>query len=128
MHKKCLLLLPNRSLNLFNLWTSYKVRYKQTGPVQISQPHPSLFLLTSSGQSTKLFDSSIDKKLFNFLLNELRWIPQYLHAKITIYAKKTPTIFAECLVLLWKTQARNSISYKFILPICRYLVQFLSLT
>ena len=52
----------NRRLNLFNLWTSHKVRYKQTRPAKNSQPHPSLFLLTSSGHSTELFDSPINQK------------------------------------------------------------------
>ena len=50
----------NRRLTLVILWTSLKVRYKPTGPAPNSQPHPSLFFLTSAGHSTELFDSSIN--------------------------------------------------------------------
>ena len=50
----------NRRLTLVILWTSLKVRYKPTGPAPNSQPHRSLFFLTSAGHSTELFDSSIN--------------------------------------------------------------------
>ena len=50
----------NRRLTLVILWTSLKVRYKPTGLAPNSQPHPSLFFLTSAGHSTELFDSSIN--------------------------------------------------------------------
>ena len=52
----CFQNLPNRRLTLVNLWTSHKVRYGRAGP---KRPHSSLFLLTSLGHSTELFDWSI---------------------------------------------------------------------
>ena len=43
------------------------------------------------------------------------------------FMPRCPIYLAQSLVFIWKTQAQNSISGKFIWSICRNLVQFLSL-
>ena len=70
----------NRRLTLVILWTSLKVRYKPTGPAPNSQPHPSLFFLTSAGHSTELFWLLHTLKRVNLLLSTpWMWITQTQH-------------------------------------------------
>ena len=50
------------------------------------------------------------------------------HKSKSHFMPRFPRFLAQSLVFIWKTQAQNSISGKFIWSICRNVVQFLSLT
>ena len=62
MERRCGTKCCNRRLTLVDLWRSHKVWYKLTGPAQNNQPHPSLFLLTSSGRGWRV---CADSRLLN---------------------------------------------------------------
>ena len=59
----------NRRVTHVNLWTSHKVRYKQTGPAQNGQPYPSLFLTQFKGNIQNVFRNAATNFHF-FAMNQ----------------------------------------------------------
>lgn len=74
----------NRRLKKSFLWTGQKCWYQQTRPAQFSQNHPTLFLRTSPGHNSNIYNSSINKTnpTSYFRGSKLNWIKSYPNKKI----------------------------------------------